>query len=264
MIPLDRHPDIEALLDVLGGGARQIAGQRLVALWLTGSLTYGDFDRGSSDIDYLAVLSRPLSPEQRSALEVLHEDIAARWPEWAKRIEGSWIPDAWLSRVSPPEEGRPYINGGAFWSPDPPYGNEWLINLHALREAGVALTGPDPGALIPPIDIADVRRASARDLHDEWVPKLGDEAFFTSSHLQAYVTLTICRILHRAERDEVASKRIAANWVRKRYPEPWIVELIQRAERWRHGEHLDASDEVRRFIAFARDRLADLTTDPVA
>ncbi len=255
MISLDRPPDIEALLDMLADGAREIVGERLVAVWLTGSLTYGDFDRGSSDIDYLAVLAAPLSPDQRSALAGLHEQLAQRWPEWAERIEGSWIPAAWLSRVEPPSEGRPYVNGGAFWNPDPHYGNEWLINLYALRERGVALFGPAPASWIPPVDIADVRRASTRNLYDEWIPKREDDAFFASSHHQAYVTLTICRILHRAERDEVASKRVTAAWVRARYPEPWIADLIYRAVRWRHGEELNAADAVRRFIAFARDRV---------
>ncbi len=252
------HADTDAILAELAAGAREIAGSRLVALWLTGSLTYGDFDRGSSDIDYLAVLSEPLTPARRHALERLHARIAARWPEWAERIEGSWVPRGWLSSIEPPATGRPYVNGGAFWKPDPPYGNEWLINLHALQERGVALAGLEPRALIPPVDIADVRRASARDLHEEWVPKLGDCEFFASSHHQAYVTLTLCRILHRAERDEVASKRVAATWVKTRYPEPWIAELVDRAERWRHGDELGATEDVRRFIAFARDQIGGI------
>jgi hypothetical protein len=255
MIASTVHADVDAILANLEAGAREIAGDRLVALWLTGSLTYGDFDRGSSDIDYLAVLAGPLSGQQRVALAALHATIAAQWPAWAERIEGSWIPHAWLSRIEPPPDGRPYVNGGAFWDPDPPYGNEWLINLYALRERGVALAGPAPPALIPPVAIADVRRASARDLREDWVPKLDDAAFFASSHHQAYVTLTMCRILHRAEHDEVASKRVAAGWVKDRYPEPWLVDLIDRAERWRHGEELDRADDVRRLIAFAGDRI---------
>jgi hypothetical protein len=250
------HDDVNELLARLSEGAREIAGDRLVALWLTGSLTYGDFDRGSSDIDYLAVLTDPLGPEQRQALEALHAGIATRWPEWAERIEGSWIPQDWLASIFPPADGRPYINGGAFWDPNPPYGNEWLINLYALRESGAALVGPEPPSLIPPIDMDDVRRASARDLYEEWVPKLDDAGYFASSHHQAYVTLTICRILHRAERDEVVSKRVAAAWVKSRWPEPWIVDLVDRAERWRHGEELGLAGDVRHLIAFARDRVA--------
>ncbi len=252
------HDDVNDVLARLAKGAREVAGDRLVALWLTGSLTYGDFDRGSSDIDYLAVLTEPLGPEQRRALEALHAEIAVRLPAWADRIEGSWIPQDWLASIVPPAEGRPYVNGGAFWEPDPPYGNEWLINLYALRERGVALAGPEPRALIPPIDIGDVRRASARDLHAEWVPTLEDAGFFASSHHQAYVTLTMCRILHRAERDEVESKRVAAAWVKSRWPEPWLVDLVDRAEGWRHGEDLGQADEVRRLIVFARDRIGNV------
>jgi hypothetical protein len=247
------HGDIDTILATLADQARDVVGDQLVALWLTGSLTYGVFDGGSSDFEYLAVLWAPLCGEQRAGLAALHAEIAARWPEWAERIEGSWIPRAWLGGIGRPAAGRPYVNGGAFWDPDPPYGNEWLINLYALRERGVALAGPEPGALIPGIDIADVRRASTRDLHEEWVPKLDDAAFFASSHHRAYVTLTICRILHRAENDEVVSKRVAAAWVKARYPEPWIVDLVDRAERWRHGEELGLAGDVQRFITFARD-----------
>jgi hypothetical protein len=228
----------------------------LVALWLTGSLTHGDFDRGSSDIDYLAVLAADLSGDQRAELAALHMGIGERWPVWSARIEGSYVTRDMLIHVVPPPMPRPYVNGGAFWEPDPRYGNEWLINLYALRERGVALIGPEPRNVIPPIDIGDVRRASARDMCEEWVPKLADDAFLESSHHQAYVALTLCRILHRAENDAVVSKRVAAAWVKERFPEPWIVDLVERAERWQHGEELDRADDVRRFIAVARDLVA--------
>jgi hypothetical protein len=253
--PLTPHEDINQLLADLTEGIGAILADRLVGLYLTGSLTYGDFDRGSSDIDYLAVLDRPITPDARKRLKTLHAQIAGTFPAWAERIEGSYVTRGMLGSIEPPATPRPYVNGGAFWDPDPPYGNEWLVNLYALRDCGVALVGPEPERVFPLVSVEDVRAASRRDLVEEWVPKVEDRTFFESSHHQAYVTLTLCRILHRAHSDEVVSKRVAASWVRKRYPEPWIADLIDRAVRWEHGQELDEADGARSFIAFVRDRV---------
>ena len=248
-VPTD-HDDVSALLAMLTDRLVALAGDRLVALWLTGSLTYGDFDRGSSDIDFLVVLDRPLAEAQRGELKLLHERIAAAFPVWAERIEGSYITSDMLRHVDPPAMPRPYINGGAFWEPDPRYGNEWLINLFALRERGVALMGPEPAKLIAPVAIDDVREASKLDLVGEWLPKLDDRSFFDSSHHQAYATLTMCRILHRAVHEGVVSKRVAAGWVIAHVEERWVVELVERALRWQHGEELNDGEQVRNLIRF--------------
>lgn len=248
------HQDIDDILGQLAEGLSANLGERLVGFYLTGSLTYGDFDRGSSDIDYLVVMEEPVSNEQRRALAALHEAVGLRFPEWRERTEGSYVTRDMLPNLYPPEQGRPYVNGGAFWEPDPPYGNEWLLNLYVLRECGIALIGPEPPEVIGPIAIADVREASRRDLMEDWLPKADDAAAFEDSHLQAYVTLTLCRILHRAVHDGVTSKRGASAWVKATYGEPWRS-LVERAEGWSHGEDMGANIEVRDYISFTAQTL---------
>lgn len=61
--------------------------------------------------------------------------------------------------------------------------------------------------------------------------------------------MTLCRILHRAKKDSVVSKRVAASWVKKTYGHPWI-DLIEKAERWQHGQEMDTVQELLRFIEF--------------
>jgi hypothetical protein len=254
------YPDVDALVAWLGREIPEALGSNLVALWLTGSLTYGDFDYGSSDIDYCAVIERELSSPEGEALVALHDAIGADFPVWRERIEGTYVTRAMLASRTPPPQGRPYVNGGQFWDPDPPYGNEWLLNLHVLRGCGVALYGPEPEELIGEIDISDVRAASARDLFDERLPEADNAAAFEDSHIQAYVTLTLCRILHRAFNDDVASKRAAAAWVKARYGEPWRS-LVERAERWHHGQELGANAETRAFVRFVADELCGSQSD---
>ncbi len=245
------HNDVNTVLAMLTAGLIEVLGDQLVGFYLTGSLTYGDFDRGSSDIDVIAILTEPLSDEQITQITALHAKVAEQFPEWAKRIEANYVTKAMLSSTLPPKEFRPYFNGGKFWNFQ--YGNEWLLNLHVLRDCGVALVGPDPKELLPPIDIAAVREASKRDLHADWEPKLSSGHPFESpgydtNHLQAYAVLTMCRILHRAKNDEVASKRVASAWSKHTYPE-W-KSLIDKAENWQHGKQMNAAQEALDFIRF--------------
>jgi hypothetical protein len=245
------YQDINDILTMLSEGLKDILGDQLIGVYLTGSLTYGDFDPGSSDIDFLIVLHKYLSEKQREQVKNMHAWIAQQYPIWAKRIEASYITKDMLQSTSPPKIPRPYVNGGQMWNPDPPYGNEWLLNLYVLYECGVALVGPHPKTLIDhPIDIEEVKRASKNDLHQEWEPLLKDPSDLKDSHFQAYVILTLCRILHRAKNDTVASKRVASAWVKKTYGKPWS-DLIEKAESWQHGQEMDEVDGLLKFIRFA-------------
>jgi predicted nucleotidyltransferase len=248
------NQDVNDLLAFLAESLKAILGDQLFGLYLTGSLTYGGFDRGSSDIDFLAVLHQALSGENLNQVRRVHARIASSYPIWANRIEGSYVTKEMLSNIQPPRTPRPYINEGRFWDPDPVYGNEWLINLYALYKRGVSLTGPDPKTFIGPINISEVREASKRDLLEEWQPKLRDQSFFANSHYQAYAILTMCRILHRARNSGLASKRMAAAWVKRAYGKRWS-NLIERAETWQHGRELNAREETIDFIRFTVDQI---------
>lgn len=124
-----------------------------------------------------------------------------------------------------------------------------------LYECGVALFGPDPKKLIRhPIDIDTVRNASKKDMHQEWKPLLEDSSPLSDSHFQAYVVLTLCRILHRAKNENIASKRVASTWVKKTYGKSWTT-VVEKAESWQHGQEMDIAMETLRFIKFVLQEL---------
>jgi hypothetical protein len=103
--------------------------------------------------------------------------------------------------------------------------------------------------LIGPVDIDQVREASRQDLIDDWKTKLQDSSGLEDSHFQAYMVMTLCRILHRTKNDGVASKRVASTWVKETYGKPW-PDLIERAENWQHGQELNALQEILDFLRF--------------
>lgn len=109
---LTPHQDVNDILALLAQGLTKVFGDQLIGLLLTGSLTYGDFDRGSSDIDFLAVLSKPMSQAQRKQVKDMHDHIGKKYPVWAKRTEGSYITKAMLNSTDLPKAPRPYINSG--------------------------------------------------------------------------------------------------------------------------------------------------------
>ncbi len=81
---LTHRPDVNDILATLASEPQKILGNQLIGLYLTGSLTYGDFDPGSSDIDFLAILDRALSDRQRSRIEKLHSIMADDYPKWGQ------------------------------------------------------------------------------------------------------------------------------------------------------------------------------------
>lgn len=246
------YKDINQILSLLKNGLVETLDENLVGIYLTGSLTYGDFDSGSSDIDFLVVMKHTLSHDQRVKVKALHKKIGEAYPLWRKRIEGSYITIKMLSNITPPKDKRPYINADKMWSFV--FGNEWIINLFALYQKGIALYGPSPKEIMKPVRVSLVRKASEKNLIDEWVPKLTQQQPFNSAdydtnHLQAYAVLTMCRILYTASNNLVVSKKVAAAWVKQTYGNRW-KSLIEKAERWEHGKTMDAQEDVLKFIRF--------------
>lgn len=214
------HQDINDILILLSKNLTIILNNNFVGIYLTGSLTYGDFDPKSSDIDFLVIMNCELNDTQRTQIKKVHDVIAEKYPLWANRIEGSYITQDMLDHTAPPLKARLYINEGRIWNPDPRFGQEWLLNIYAFYDCGLALQGPDPKELFKiPIDINLVREASKQDFYQEWEPLLKNTSALEDSHYQAYVILTLCRILYRKNHADVVSKKVASTWVKNFYPD---------------------------------------------
>lgn len=247
------YEDINAIVDDLAQGLAAILGSNLVGFYLTGSLSYSDFNPESSDIDLLALVRERVSPEELRLLKDLHFQIEASYTKWAERIECSYTPLEMLENILPPKEPRPYIGEGRFYD-EAHYGNEWLINNYLLYQHGITLFGPDFRTLMPPVEIADVQKACIRDLFKEWQPKITDPGYLSNSHYQSYVILNLCRILYTVMRGAAGSKKVSAAWV-KDYAPQWR-DLIETAEKWKYGDVMDRQAETIGFIRYAVDKLS--------
>ena len=255
---IQAHPtpydDINALLEQLVSNIHTILGDRLVGVYLFGSLVTGDFDRGSSDIDLLAATSADIDEREFEALLAMHNDFATRYAYWAGRIEVLYLSVMGLrtfrtqrSQIAVISPGEPFHIKDA--------GNDWLINWYTVREKGVALYGPSVETLIAPISKEEYI-ASVRNYVEAWKEYI-DESWARPS--QAYAILTMCRALYAVTCGERVSKKRAALWAEKELPE-W-AELIQNALKWRENwrdqdvDHDATFAETKRFVYFMIDKI---------
>ncbi len=248
------YEKLNEVIEFFSKKIEEILGENLVGLYLTGSLSYGDFVLERSDLDLQAITKRSLLPEELEQVKQLHLDIENAHPEWAGRIECSYLPVGLMDEVLPPKTPRPWWGHGEFYS-EAPYGNEWIINQYQLYNHGIPLSGPDFKTLIRPIDIVEVQKACARDLFQEWEPKINDLEWFNDPHYQSYFVLNLCRILHAIINNEAVSKKVSAEGIKKEYPE-W-KDLIEEAENWKFGMEMNRKEEAIAFIGFVIEKVKE-------
>lgn len=201
-----------------------------------------------------AVVRNPLMKDELATIGGLHKEIEECFPAWARRVECSYVPLQLMSELNPPVTPRPWWGFGVLYA-EAPAGNEWIINHYLLSKYGVALYGPSFKELAPAIRVEDVRRASARDLFAEWLPKINDSAWLSDSHQQSYLALNLCRILCTCLDGEPRSKKAAVAWTKQDYPQ-W-ADLIEEAERWSYGDDMKRENDVIAFIKFSVERVRE-------
>ena len=217
------HADIDRLLESLLSHTRNIFQERLVGFYLYGSLTTGDFDSDSSDIDLLAVTSSQITAPEFDALRAMHREFARDNPEWDDRIDVVYLPVTALRTFRSEKSPIVISPGESFHVREGEALIDWLQNWYVIRESGLALFGPPPKAIIPPItreEFAEAVRRYAAEVSERVKHEMDRKG-------QAYTILTMCRALHVLRTGKQASKRQAALWAQQELPE-WS-RLIQDA-----------------------------------
>jgi hypothetical protein len=246
------YPEVNAVLEMLLKEAQAVLGDQFVGLYVHGSLASGGFDPQRSDIDFVAVTAGELPDETLTALAEMHARISASGLEWARKLEGPCIPRHGLRRYDPARARYPWLGEDGHLSVEQ-LGSDWVIQLHVLREHGIAVAGPDPQTLIDPIQPDDLRRAQQATLHEWWQPQLDDPSRLRSRRYQAYSVLTMCRALYMLEHGTVVTKAVAAQWAQETLGQCWAM-LIERALAWPRGPQPDQMNETLDLIRHTLQR----------
>ena len=248
------YPEVNEILNLLLDNVKRILGDRFVGMYLYGSLSSGDFDLETSDIDFLVVASEPLPDEIIAALEAMHKETWATSSKRAGELEGSYIPRDLIRRHDPDGPACPTVNEGKFYIDQ--RGSDWIIQRHVVREMGVIVEGPDPKTLIDPVSPDDIRSAVLGVLSEWWFPMLEDPSWLRDhgNKYHAFAVISMCRALHALEHGTVVSKPKAVRWARENLGDLWI-ELIEKAvAASKHETQDDFRAGALDFIQFVREQ----------
>jgi hypothetical protein len=246
------YDTVNAFLRLLEARMAPILGDRLAGVYLSGSLALGDFDARFSDIDCVVVTEVGITEDNFAALRTMHQTLEAGESPWVGRVEVVYILRQAL-RESAPGGLYPQLERGRELTLAPLEG-AWAIQRFTLREHGVVIHGPEPRALIPPVDPADLRQASLgvalmwqeeASQHPDWLDWL------RQADSQAFVALTLCRLLYALETGGVASKPAAACWAREWLGGNWS-RLIERSLARQHGQGHAPESDVQETIALVQ------------
>ena len=113
------YPAINTVLTEWADGLKLLLDEKIVGLYLSGSLAYGDFVPERSDIDLQAVVRSPMTEEDLRTVDQLHREIERRCPEWAGRIECSYVPLELMRELSAPATPRPWWGFGTLYAESP-------------------------------------------------------------------------------------------------------------------------------------------------
>ncbi len=247
------YPGVNEVLRILLAEAQNVLGGQFTGLYLYGSLSSGDFDPGSSDIDFLIVTEDILDEKTIADLASMHQRIWATGLKWALKLEGSYLPREHMPHYEENGMSYPTINEGNFYVA--PHERDWIIQRHIIREQGVTLAGPDPKSLIEPVSPEDIRGAVMGYLNGWWFPLLEELTYLKNrgSEYHAYAILSMCRSLHALEHGTIVSKPAAAKWAQSKFGTRWQF-TIEKALALQSGkDEFELFDEAAAFIKFTRE-----------
>lgn len=234
MAALTLHPEVDAVLEPLRVGLKEILGNDLVGIYIFGSLAAGGFDR-ESDVDLLVATRQDLSDDQFERLKSLHRRIALVDSWCAVQIEVTYIPLAALRRYDPAANVHVTLERGEGQALcRMKHDRDGVVHRHILRQEGISLLGPPPQELVDPVSLEDLRTAMQFFL-DGWLAHLHKTPEEVRSRgYQAYLVLTVCRVLYTLATGAVVSKPAAAEWAKQALDPRWAP-LIECA--WLGRQH---------------------------
>lgn len=214
------YPNVNVVLHALLKETRAALGENFFGMYLYGSLASGDFDEHSSDVDFVIITNQEITADEISKLRALHERIAHSGLEWAKKLEGSYVPRAVLRRYIPNDIARPQYNEGVFFLA--PHESDWIVQRYILRAYAVVVAGPPIQPHIDPVSSDELRGAVAGILSGWWAMHIltQPQALLRAGY-QPYAVLTMCRALYCFEHGAIVSKPRAARWAMESLEGKW-------------------------------------------
>jgi hypothetical protein len=231
--------DVKQYLIRIAASLGEVLGDKLVGLYVHGSLATGAFHRERSDIDLIGVTSAKLSPGMRESVARMLVMLSDARP-MPRDIEVSVIQQRFAREFEHP---MPYeVHYSSAWHEKIRRGDvdftqdstsvDLAAHLLEARSRGVVLVGAPPDTMFGPVPWHAYINALQADF--EWArPRL--------ERMPVYAVLSACRILHGATSQAPASlnKDEAAAWALQTVPRMYHSIINDALQIYRGTKSLD-------------------------
>lgn len=203
-------------------------------LYLHGSIALGAFNERMSDIDFIALCSRPCTPDDVEHLKQIHENIAQKYPRW--ELQGSflqWQNLGQFEEIAPP---FPAYSDGTL-NPNEHHGPD-LVTWWLLKTRGVALIGPEPDKLTFDVDWNVLVAKMRENLNSYWASYTRNPtrmAWLLTDYGVQWAVLGVLRQYYSFREHDIISKTGAGEYALKHLPAKWH-RIIQEAINIREGQ----------------------------
>lgn len=237
------------LLQAYVAAVGDVLADNLVGVYLYGSVVWGAYNPGVSDVDFVAIHRSRLTPGRLLALRRLHRRLRKADP-LAARLDGSFVPLRLVgtggSRLLPYcRDGRMVLVGG---------GDVNAVLWHTVRTRGVAVCGPAPETLIPPV--SEEQLADAMRYNLAFLSRRMPRYVLGGAESQVFGVLSLCRVLYTLHTGEIESKAGAAGWALRRVDSAWAPVVERALQRYSAGDLAGSDDLLARqaegFAAYIR------------
>jgi len=225
-----------AILDAVAPGL-------VVGLYLTGSVTLGDYRPGRSDIDFMAFTSRcVIEPDVVALLADVHAalpaDLRAALPD-TDHYDGNYVALAGLPAVPDDEPPAPHVVNGTFHGNDP---NHQLTpaTWAEFAKYAIAVRGPERSELGISVSPDRLNRWLLGNLNGYWKHSAADGIEVLRSHdscealpadVVAWMALGAARLHYTLATGDIASKSAAGKYAISLFP--GYASVVTAALTWR-------------------------------
>lgn len=206
----------------------------LSGFYVIGSTALGEYRPGKSDVDFVAVLRRPLSPADLALLRGIHREIERAFPK--SNLSGGYIPGADVGKPAGQIAAHPQIHDGRFR----PAGQADLNDIAwwTLKYYGITLMGPDADTLPIEIDWETLRADLLENLNTywrSWTCRLDAFLVLFSDWGVEWTVLGVLRQYYTFRENDITTKARAGRYALEHLSPRWLP-LVREAVRIRDAE----------------------------
>jgi streptomycin 3"-adenylyltransferase len=236
----------------LKDGLQTTLNDKLIGLYLHGSLAYDCFNPEISDIDFVVVLSDLLTPEEEQILSQLHKHLGIE-PNYGKRLEGTYMTEEQVKSDDYAPDFLYYVDGETFVRAKEGQGEpDFPMHRQHLYESGLKLVGCEPQKLFCPVPWEILKQSLQQE-----IPFIKEQ--FNKRPI--YAMLNLCRVVRAFDTHTLSSKKEGGEWGLRYLPSKFHGIILTALKGYKHkitdSEKQSLSDNLPRFYNYCMERLAD-------